>query len=367
MKDNLAERLLAETMKWGPREVASERPYLQAMASYKYDEYQQFAPGIRFVESLALWLQQFPETQQRCIAYKFVKSRLIFCSDAEMAHLVRSVFPDFVRPLLMSATAATLDVPKWRVSRIAGSPEYKVLLRQCLFLGLSDGSHIDIFRRATTELSHEQIYQSYEVTRNRAESLRRELEKSLVELLGRKPASSDLRFRFIFLLDDFSGSGTSYLRKDGDSFTGKLRNIYNSLGDEREGLGSLVDVTDLTVCLILYMATQQAIRSITSNIQKFLAGPINWRVEVVQELGGGVPLQHPNDREFIKLCQEFYDPRVETEHIKRGGLGARLGFADCAVPLIHSHNAPNNAPFLLWSNPQDYSVRGLFPRIERHR
>jgi hypothetical protein len=59
MKEALAERLLATVMNWTPEDVANERPLLQAMAALKYDEYQQFAPGIRFVESLALWLRQF--------------------------------------------------------------------------------------------------------------------------------------------------------------------------------------------------------------------------------------------------------------------------------------------------------------------
>lgn len=52
MKDALAERLLAAVMNWKEEDVARERPDLQAMAAYKYDEYRQFSPGMRFVESL---------------------------------------------------------------------------------------------------------------------------------------------------------------------------------------------------------------------------------------------------------------------------------------------------------------------------
>ncbi len=59
MRDALAERLLANVMAWTPEDVARERPVLQALAAIKYDEYQQFSPGMRFVESLALWLAQF--------------------------------------------------------------------------------------------------------------------------------------------------------------------------------------------------------------------------------------------------------------------------------------------------------------------
>ena len=57
VRDLLAEQLLAKVMGWTQEDVARERPDLQAMASYNYDEYQQFSPGMRFVESLALWLR----------------------------------------------------------------------------------------------------------------------------------------------------------------------------------------------------------------------------------------------------------------------------------------------------------------------
>ncbi len=59
MRDELAEALLAKVMGWTDEEKALERPILQDLARYKYDEYQQYAPGRRFIESLALWLRQF--------------------------------------------------------------------------------------------------------------------------------------------------------------------------------------------------------------------------------------------------------------------------------------------------------------------
>ena len=74
MKDALAERLLAEAMEWSQEDVARERPILQAMAEYKYDEYQQFFPGMRFVESLALWISQFRSTEEKEIAYEFTRT-----------------------------------------------------------------------------------------------------------------------------------------------------------------------------------------------------------------------------------------------------------------------------------------------------
>jgi hypothetical protein len=105
VRDLLAERLLATVMGWTPEDVAQERPDLQAMAAYKYDEYQQFSPGMRFVESLALWLSQFQSPHEREVAYEFVKKQLIFCSTAELNHLVRITYPDHIRPLLLRKAA----------------------------------------------------------------------------------------------------------------------------------------------------------------------------------------------------------------------------------------------------------------------
>ncbi len=92
MRDILAERLLARVMKWNPQDLARERPDLQALAALKYDAYQQFSPGMRFIESLALWLEQFTKDEERRTAYKFVRERLVFISEVEMKHLVKHHF-----------------------------------------------------------------------------------------------------------------------------------------------------------------------------------------------------------------------------------------------------------------------------------
>ena len=65
MKDALAENLLAHVLGWNAEDMARERPLLQAMASYKYDDYQQFSPGMRFIESLARWLASFTTADER--------------------------------------------------------------------------------------------------------------------------------------------------------------------------------------------------------------------------------------------------------------------------------------------------------------
>jgi len=93
MRAHLAERLLAAVMGWRAEDIGQERPFLQEMASFKYDNYQQYSPGMRFVESLALWLDQFRTREERAIAYEFFKRQLVYLSDREIVHFGATRFP----------------------------------------------------------------------------------------------------------------------------------------------------------------------------------------------------------------------------------------------------------------------------------
>src|SRR5687768_15864028 len=169
MKDLLAERLLARVLSWTSEEVAAQRPVVQALASYKYDEYEQFSAGSRFIESLALWLNQFHSVPERRTAYEFVKTKLVFCSAAELRHLVEMAYPDHIRPILLDVAGGTAG--RFRPKATASTLEFRVRQRQCLFLGLSDGARIDAFRRANPVLNHEQIWQTHELSPERVDKL----------------------------------------------------------------------------------------------------------------------------------------------------------------------------------------------------
>ncbi len=215
MRDTLAEKLLVRVMGWERDKVKSEVPLVLAMASYKFDEYQQFFPGMRFVESLARWLRQFDRPEDRDAAYEFVKDRLIFCSSAEMRHFVEMAYPDHIRPLLLRRAATEIKQDWRRVGRVAGSVEFRVLQRRCLFLGLSDGARIDQFRRANPDLSHEQIWQTHELADERVQELLDKLDEGVSAICGVPVRGT--RFSTVVLLDDFSASGRSYymLKDDG--------------------------------------------------------------------------------------------------------------------------------------------------------
>lgn len=371
MREALAERLLAQVMGWTPEDVANERPLLQAIAVLKYDEYQQFAPGMRFVESLALWLRQFDKKEERCIAYKFVKSRLIFFSAAEIAHLVTIAYPDHIRPLLIRRAAETIGVAERHVARIAISKEYRALRRQCLFLGLSDGARIDTFRRSTNpELSHEQIWQTYEMSPEKGKSILSKLREDLQSQLGPKGGADNSLFRMVFLLDDFSGSGRTYLRKDDDGkrLAGKIAKFKDQL-QPPHSLSDLVNLDDIHVGIVLYIATQHAVNHLQSLLNELFeeCNRVSFNIYVMHLINSEVSLDEERDGDFLALAEKYYDSNAEDTHTKKGGTDVRRGFAGCGLPVVLSHNTPNNSMFLLWADPDQLRIRGLFPRVSRHR
>lgn len=369
MKDRLAEELLARVLQWTNEDVAQERPIIQALAAYKYDEYQQFSPGSRFIESLALWLDQFETADERRTAYEFVKTRLIFCSSAEMRHFVEMAYPDHIRPILIARSAVGDD--QYRPSAVAQRTDFKVRQRQCLFLGLSDGARIDAFRRANVPaLNHEQIWQSHELSDERVTKLLSKLDEHLIQILGRETQPDERRFRTLVLLDDFSASGTSYYALPATApQAGKIAHFFDDIC-RSEPVSRLVDLADLEVFILLYMATEQAL----NHLQEASAATwgkkgVQSSVDAVQVLSNDVRVQRGAFGPINGLIDDarYYDATIHDPHMQKGGTpDSRYGYGDCGLPLVLHHNTPNNSIALLMSY-EDKTFRGLFPRIQRHK
>ncbi len=264
MHDQNAAKLLAKVMDWTDiDEVPPFLPQLQLLADYKYDHYQQFAPGRRFIESLALWLAQF-KIEDREAALKLVTQRLVFFSDAELTHLVTTAYPDLIVQERMRLVAEEYDIPAYLVKRLSSHSRFLELQLKSLYLGLSDGARTNELRRASGgEISNEQIWQAYELSEEKAADMLQELKSALTAagLQLERP-----HFNLIWLLDDFSGSGNTYIRYDGESrtFKGKIKKIY-----ERLHRGDLVDPSHYEVFLLLFAATRQAIDHIEYWSERF--------------------------------------------------------------------------------------------------
>lgn len=366
MKDALAEKLLAQVLGWSAEDIARERPLLQAMATFKYDEYEQYSPGMRFVESLARWLNQF-ETADRAIAYRFMKERLVFCSTQEMNHFVETAYPDHIRPILLEKVAAEQSLNRHRVGQVVASSAFRLRQRQCLFLGLSDGARIDVFRRTNRVLDHEQIWQTHELSPGRVTELLSKLSEHVTKI---EPAAEvPSHFRTIVLLDDFSASGSSYFsQKDDGTYGGKVAKFLNGLTNSTDPLRTLCHPDGVEIVILIYMATEKAIEHLSSALKGYSApGIVDVRIETVQPMPQTIVLLRDQSEEFGGLIEKYYDHGVFDVHLEKGKTkDARYGYADCGLPVVLHHNTPNNSVALLWSY-EDKDIRGLFPRVQRHK
>ena len=366
MRDQNAQQLLATVMDWqDPETVIRYVPQLQLLADYKYDHYQRFGPGKRFVESLALWLNQF-DRADRHAAFDLVLKRLVYFSEAELSHLVETGYPDLIVQELLQLVAEEQDIPAHRIGAIRRNSRFKELQLKSLYLGLSDGARTNELRRASNgEIGNEQIWHAYELGEDKALDMVSELDKKLNQSGFR---SSVPRFNLVWLLDDFSGSGYTYIRYDSEKtqYQGKIPKIFARLNQ-----GDFVDKSHYEVFLLLYVATRKAIDHINYWAERFTSQqgykPLQIRVLCVIEDDENLSRDWSPTLESVLTNSSYYDPKASDKHIHIGGTNdAQLGFAACALPVVLSHNTPNNSVYILWG-PESYKFFGLFPRVSRHR
>lgn len=365
MRGDIVQALLYEVIK---NDDVALRKYFQIMAKYKYDDYQQFSAGMRFIERLAIWLNQFKTEEDKAVALSLIKDDLVFLSSAEINILVSSCFSDKIKNIIVHKIATAESIPSYKVHKIVNSTSYSTLLRQSLFCGLSDGARMEVFRRANAGIiSHEQIYQTYELSEDRADKLQEKLVEDLKDnILKRDPVGNERQFKSLFLLDDFSASGTSFLKVKGEEFKGKIGALYaNIFAKEESKLRDIFDIEHLDIHVVLYVATEQARDFITDSFSK------------LKDRYGNQPTFHElvllpksftmkDNKSVMDLClnPDYYDKaKIEDEHT---GENIQLGYGICALPLVLSHNCPNNALTMLWAY-EGASFEGLFPRIPRHK
>ncbi len=366
MRDQNAAKLLAKVMGWEDLETVPQvLPTLQLLADFKYDHYQRFGPGRRFIESLALWLHQF-EPQDRETALRLVLDHLVFISDDEFSHLVRTAYRDWIVQERMRLVSEEHEIPSFRVQEIARHRRFEQLRLTSLYLGLSDGARTNELRRASDgEIGNEQIWQAYELGDEKAEDMLKDLKASL---LSGGFASEDPRFNLIWLLDDFSGSGNTYIRYNGAErrFQGKLPKIYQRLHQR-----GMVDPSHYEVFLMLYTATRQAIDHIEYWSERFTTDhgykPLQVRVLCPIEPEVSLTFNSSPEMQALLANPAYSNNSVVDKHFLVGGTDdPSLGFAGCALPVVLGHNTPNNSVFLLWG-PEQLKPHGLFPRVSRHR
>jgi hypothetical protein len=363
-------RKLSDLMRWDEARDDREFPWLRLMSRLKYDGYKDFLAGARFVEGLVDWLQQF-EHDDREAAYDLVRKRLVYVGPAEMEHLVELFYPEVVQPRLVSAVAAQLSEPRYLVwASQSARQAYDRLLRKALFIELSDGARIDVFRRANAGVvSNEQIVNATRISKEKWD----EMLGDLREALGDPQAL----FSAVYLVDDFTASGTSLIRYDAkkQKWKGKLPRFWD---EEMRTYASTHFEERWQVVVHHFLATTQARDEITRREHQLRSERQgDWFPALEFTFGAVLPAKLPvnpdNPHDFLRLVERYYDPAVEAKKHNEaagGGSDVRHGYGRCALPLVLDHNTPNNSLALLWAespSPEGpHEMRPLFRRRQRH-
>ncbi|HZR79010.1 MAG TPA: hypothetical protein VFA58_07355 [Chthoniobacterales bacterium] len=366
MIESYALRYIGRVMGW-PFDIENrETTWLRSISNFKYDNYHDFRAGSRFAEGLLNWLQQF-DPADRQTAYDFVRRKLIFISTIEMQHLVNRTFPVYARKVIASRVAQKNNVPLYLIwGREQTRRSYKETLERTLFLALSDGARIDAFRRANAGvIANDQVAVGIELSKEKWQDLHANLKE--------RTKTDSARFNVLFLIDDFTGSGKTLLRKEGSQWKGKLTKLAQNYSEQRE-----LFATDCTIAIHHYISTQQAAQYIAEMfITASKDGPASWFPNIVSashdlNFGSDIKIARGKSVSFDSLVDKYYDAAVETPSIKVGGTDVKFGFAACGLPVVLEHNTPNNSIGLLWAESPvggskvAHKMRPLFRRRQRH-
>ncbi len=263
-----------------------------------------------------------------------------------------------IDPILLKKSAYELGVSPYSIRKIISSDTYKNNKRKTLFISLSDGSRIDQFRRSAG-INNEQISGTYSISIDKATEFLKELNDDC-------PKST---FNTIILIDDFTASGRSCIRYEETKWNGKiikfLKDIY-----EKKYLIELFDPQKLDIHILYYIATQYSLDYIDSEIKKYrneIKELFSFSVQAIQVIDDYIKDQILNDMDVVNFIKNNFDGSIIDEHYRKGKHNEPyLGFDECSIPLVLHHNTPNNSFPILWF-PEDKKIKGLFPRISRHK
>jgi hypothetical protein len=387
MNSNLASLLLSSVMSWDYVGLNSERPELEFMGSMKYDAYDRFMPGTRFMSSLVQWLNQFDE-EDRATVLNFVKKKLVFISSPQMNYLVDLLYDSKIRPILLRKATENAQTPSYILCNKKVQKQFEIEKRSSLVVGLSDGAHTDILRRSAG-FSNEQVLTNYYPDGKKLKDMLKDLRED-----KKLEGVENVYFRNIFLIDDFTASGKSFVRYDekAKKFKGKLSKIIDELyatniepteEEKKKGkkeelhMSYLLDANqpEIHIDILFCMATQKAEDNIRKSLDDFLEkrsyGKIRYHIHVVQKLDESLSRDITGDPDLMRVLEKpkYLHQNLKDDTAYKVGSVNRpyLGFDECALPVVLSHNTPNNSLPILWQDTDDEKqFKGLFPRISRH-
>lgn len=390
MNEKMALNLITRLMGWDDGKATQEFNWLRLVSAVKYDGYADFRSGVRFLETFVTWLKQF-DLADRLVAYEFVKSRLVYFSPAEMLQLVESFFPETVDAGLREAVATRLGIKDFEVwATREACAHYEIAKRKTLFVGMSDGSRIDLLRRANaTTLSTEQIVPMMNIDTAKWADLAKNLTADLGKIEKNTGVNAGFRkFERVYLVDDFTASGTTFVRRMLDEggnavWKGKLYKFNDLINSARcTAIAQakefpLIESYDLRVHH--YISSDQAHRALDkliAEVQNKLPNRSFGSIAFSEgmRLPEDLKLLKPADTAMLAICDNYYDhdlfEKLEKHCLEANMTHIRYGYADCALPVVLDHNTPNNSLSILWASTDGagsgHPMEPLFQRRDRH-
>jgi len=370
MKPAQARKLIGDLLDWTDEEATQEFHWLDLMARYKFDHYQGYGPGRRFYVTLLRWLTQF-EQQDRRTAYQLLRNHLIFIGQSEMHHLVGLSGPIILREMRRHV-ARLLGIPTYMVDEDPDAQRRLCLLQErTLYVGVSDGARIDVFRRYNEgTINNEQVVPMAEISSSKWKSLHKKLADRLSSK-GHGEAAAE--FEWVCLIDDFTGSARSSIWYDdaGSKWDGKVGKFVVS--NVERNIHKLASKACIHVHH--YLASAAAKKTIEQRVKAIGSEYVDLQFcsTFAYVLPESIRLQESKDVELLSLLKRHYDPRIENTHV---GEDIWMGYKQCGLPLVLEHNTPNNSVAILWARSPDArssltdasktTMSPLFPRRQRH-
>jgi len=374
MRRELAINLISDLMGWSDAEATKEYAWLKLMVDYKFDRYQGYGPGIHFYVRLISWLGQFKDIPTRHVAYRYLRNHLVFIGQPELHQLIKLAMPE------MEKEARRIIAERYKISYYEtwtnkdAQRDLKLMALRSLYVGLSDGARIDVFRRDNDGLlTNEQVVASSEISDEKWRSLC----KKLAERLKQSGfPEAECKFERVCLIDDFTGSGTTLIRYDeeGASWDGKLHKFCAQAETHKDKRPELANQCHIQVHH--YLASAKARDTIEDAVPKFQEAmprftcktSYSWVLSAEPDV---VMDPTKSDVDLIDWITKHYDPSIQTSHNCKDGKSIALGYKQCGLPIVLEHNTPNNSIALVWAASKEggehpHIMRPLFPRVDRH-
>jgi hypothetical protein len=189
-------------------------------------------------------------------------------------------------------------------------------------------------------------------------------------------------FRNVFLIDDFTASGTTFIRKKPNGkWTGKIYKFFDAIVDARRRFAdankSFPLANDVAMRVHHYISTMQARDAILERLAAVKSEVSEWFADITVSAGlllpGGTAIDGIRDSGAWGLTENYYDQDIYEQlkaHLNPDQKDLKRGYAHCALPVVLEHNCPNNALTLLWAETDGkndaHAMRPLFPRRHRH-